>query len=72
MLTSDYMNENAARVFDAFYRERLLAGGKEKAVECMENLVENLRHRLPKAERGQIRAAILALFESDGADGGGE
>jgi len=65
MNTSDYMNENAARVFDAFYRERLLAGGKAKAVECMENLVENLRHRLPKAERGQIRAAILALFEPE-------
>jgi len=68
MITSDYMNENAARVFDAFYRERLLAGGKEKAVECMTNLVENLRHRLPKAERGQIRAAILALFEQDEQD----
>jgi hypothetical protein len=62
--TSDYLSADAARVFDAMFAPTLRKGGREKAVERLDTIVENLRHRLVGAERGDIRAAVLALFES--------
>jgi len=61
--TSDYLSVDAARVFDGYFAPILIKGGKEKAMASIDNLIENIRHRLVGAERGDIRAAVLALFE---------
>ena len=63
--TSEHLSADAARVFDAMFAPTLRKGGREKAMDRIDTIVENLRHRLVGAERGDIRDAILALFESE-------
>jgi len=72
--TLDHLPYYAACIFDDDWAPMLRDRGEDWVRDHMAEISRRLFHELPGLDIrvADIRAALLALFESDGADGGGK